>query len=99
MFGVAGMSIAIEAICWRRTGRKLAFAAGIVLLCHISRAQPWLAMLPLADGRHELRDQAAQLIHTKVSPSEVSYVDQAAEFQVRQYLCGPKPITTHGSRL
>jgi hypothetical protein len=92
MFGIAGMTIAIEAICRRRTGRMLAFAAGIVLLCQISRAQPWLDMLPLADRRHELMDQAVQLIQTKVGPTDVVYVDKATEFQVRRYLCGPEPI-------
>jgi len=50
-------------------------------------------MLPLADRRHELMDQAVQLIHTQVSPSDVIYVDKATEFQVRRYLCGPQPIT------
>jgi len=93
MFGIAGMTIAIEEVCRRRAGRMLGFATGIVLLCHISRAQPWLDMLPLADRRHELMDQAVQLIHTQVSPSDVIYVDKATEFQVRRYLCGPEPIT------
>src|SRR5262249_35856928 len=92
MFGIAGIAVSIGKICNERTGRMLAFAAGIVLLCQISRAQPWLDMLPLADRKHKLMDEAIQFIGAQGSPADVIYVDKATEFQIRRYICDPDPI-------
>ena len=97
MFGLAGISVAVAEICKRRTGRMLAVTAGIILLCQVFGTQPWLDMLPLADRRHELMDQAMNLIHSQVSPSDVIYSDKATEFQIRHYLCGAEPLTVDRS--
>ena len=97
IFGLAGISIAVAEICKRRTGHMLTVTAGIVLLCQIFGTQPWLDMLPVADRRHELMDQAMNLIHSQVSPSDVIYSDKATEFQIRHYLCGAEPLTVDRS--
>jgi hypothetical protein len=92
MFGIAGMTVAIAEICKRRTVHKLAFASAIILLCHAVGAQPWLDMLPLADRRHELMDNAMKFIHDQVTAADVIYVDKATEYQIRRYLCGSQEI-------
>jgi Dolichyl-phosphate-mannose-protein mannosyltransferase len=93
MFGLAGVSVAIEEIFKRRTNRMLLATVGVVVLCQIFGTQPWLDMLPIADRRHELMDNAMQLIRTRLSDGDVVYLDKATEYQVRRYLCPPQPLS------
>jgi hypothetical protein len=98
MFGIASITVVVGRICKQRTGRMLGSTAAIILLCQLFGTQPWLDMLPVADRRHELMDSAMQLIHAQVSAGDVVYLDQATEYQVRQYLCPPEPLSLDRSK-
>ena len=93
VFGLAGVSVAVVEICRKRSGRALATTLVVIALCQIFGTQPWLDMLPLADRRHELMDDAMQLIRSQSSGNDVVYLDKATEYQVRRYLCPPEPLT------
>lgn len=93
VFGLAAVSVAIVVICKKKTPVMLSATAAVILLCQIFGTQPWLDMLPLADRRHELMDQAMQVLRSRASAEDVVYLDKATEFQVRRYLCPPEPLT------
>jgi len=93
VFGLAGVSVAMVEICKRKTGWLLGAAVAVILLCQSFGTQPWLDMLPLADRRHELMDEAMQVLRSQVSSDDVVYLDKATEYQVRRYLCPPDPLT------
>ena len=92
-FGLAAVSVATVEICKRKTHLMLSATVAIILLCQVFGTQPWLDMLPLADRRHELMDQAMQVLRAQASAGDVVYLDKATEYQVRRYLCPPEPLT------
>jgi len=92
VFGLAGVSVAAVEICKRKTNLMVGATVAVILLCQVFGTQPWLDMLPLADRRHELMDQAMQVLRSQVSVDDVVYLDKATEYQVRRYLCAPEPL-------
>jgi Dolichyl-phosphate-mannose-protein mannosyltransferase len=93
VFGLAGVSVATVEICKRKTNLMVGATVAVILLCQVFGTQPWLDMLPLADRRYELIDQAMQVLRSQVSVDDVVYLDKATEYQVRRYLCPPEPLT------
>jgi hypothetical protein len=93
IFGLAGVSVAISELFRQKAGRMLGTTVAVIILCQIFGTQPWLDMLPLADRRHELMDNAMQLVRAQVSDNDVVYLDKATEYQVRRYLCPPEALS------
>jgi len=93
IFGLGAVSFAITEICRRRASRTLITTCLVTILCQAFGTQPWLDMLPLADRRHELMEQAIRLIRTQVGRNDVVYLDKATEYQIRRYLCAPEPFS------
>jgi len=92
IFALTGVGVALARLANHAISPALGLAVLGVIICQSWGTLQGRDMLPLSEQRHEHMDQAMQLVHKEIKPGEVILTDKATSYQVRDYLCGKKPV-------
>jgi hypothetical protein len=92
IFALTGVGVALARLANHAISPALGLAVLGVIICQSWGTLQGRDMLPLSEQRHEHMDQAMQLVHKEIKPGEVILTDKATSYQLRDYLCGKKPV-------
>ena len=91
IFALAGISLGIARIAAGRTGRAVALAVLIVLLCAFVRPRH-PRYFTRAEHSREQMDRALAFIRTQIPVSDPIFADYETSLTLSYYLCAHKPV-------